>query len=76
MPEKQTFSSLEALRQPTHIDTRHDSEATEVDDTLDPRNWSPWRKGLLFLALMSSSLLADGYVKVSALNTLLTTTVA
>lgn len=26
-----------------------------------PRSWSPWKKRLLFFALMSSSILADGY---------------
>ena len=76
MPEKHTFSSLEALRQQSHNDARHDSEETEVDDTLDPRNWAQWRKGLLFLALMSSSFLADGYENDAALETSLTTIVA
>jgi hypothetical protein len=31
-------------------------------DERNPQNWSQRRKTLLFLALMSSSLLADGYV--------------
>ncbi|KIW21288.1 hypothetical protein PV08_01868 [Exophiala spinifera] len=30
------------------------------DDSQSPQNWSPWKKRLLFLALMSSSILADG----------------
>ena len=34
--------------------------ACPVDDR-DPRSWKPWKKRLLFFALMSSSLLADGY---------------
>jgi MFS family permease len=34
----------------------------EVDpsDTSNPQNWSPWRKRLVFVALMSSSILCDG----------------
>lgn len=31
-------------------------------DSQDPREWSSTRKTLLFVALMSSSLLADGYI--------------
>lgn len=31
-------------------------------DAQNPRNWSSMRKTLLFIALMSSSLLADGSV--------------
>ena len=31
-------------------------------DELDPRNWKPWKKRLVFIALMSSSILCDGYV--------------
>ncbi|KIX94741.1 uncharacterized protein Z520_09431 [Fonsecaea multimorphosa CBS 102226] len=30
------------------------------DDSQSPQNWSPWKKRLVFLALMSSSILADG----------------
>lgn len=38
-------------------------QCKEVDsmDSPNPQDWSPTRKTLLFLALMSSSLLADGY---------------
>lgn len=38
--------------------------AKEADtiDAQNPRNWSSMRKTLLFIALMSSSLLADGSV--------------
>ncbi|KAL1981134.1 hypothetical protein VTN96DRAFT_3021 [Rasamsonia emersonii] len=32
----------------------------DLNDTQDPRNWGPVKKGLLFTALISSSLLADG----------------
>lgn len=32
-----------------------------VMDPRNPQNWSSTRKTLLFVALMSSSLLADGY---------------
>ncbi|RMZ83598.1 hypothetical protein DV738_g962, partial [Chaetothyriales sp. CBS 135597] len=35
-------------------------QAADQDDTRNPQNWSPWKKRLVFLALMSSSLLADG----------------
>ena len=31
-------------------------------DELDPQNWKPWKKRLVFIALMSSSILCDGYV--------------
>lgn len=38
-------------------------ETKEVDalDSQNPQNWSSTRKTLLFVSLMSSSLLADGY---------------
>jgi len=29
-------------------------------DERSPQNWSPWKKRMVFLALMSSSILADG----------------
>lgn len=32
----------------------------EVKDPLNPRNWSSARKTMLFVSLMTSSLLADG----------------
>jgi len=35
-------------------------EDTDPNDQRSPQNWSPWKKRLLFLALMSSSILADG----------------
>lgn len=35
---------------------------SDPNDPHDPRNWSAWRKHFVFFALMSSSLLADGYV--------------
>jgi hypothetical protein len=35
-------------------------EGPDPNDSLNPQNWSPWKKRLLFLALMSSSILADG----------------
>jgi hypothetical protein len=34
--------------------------AADPEDVLDPQNWPPVRKRLVFLALMSSSLLCDG----------------
>lgn len=36
-------------------------QGPDPNDLLNPQNWSPWRKRLIFTALMSSSLLADGY---------------
>ncbi|KAL1847765.1 hypothetical protein Plec18170_008426 [Paecilomyces lecythidis] len=39
---------------------RNMSKESDRNDAADPRNWSPWKKGLLFAALMSSSFLADG----------------
>ncbi|KAK2805765.1 hypothetical protein FQN50_006041 [Emmonsiellopsis sp. PD_5] len=47
-PEKETVAS-----------TSSPIETPEYDPA-NPRNWSPLKKGLLFTALMSSSLLADG----------------
>ncbi|KAJ5129166.1 uncharacterized protein N7515_005205 [Penicillium bovifimosum] len=38
----------------------HTDSGVESNDRLDPRNWSSARKTLLFVSLMSSSLLADG----------------
>ncbi len=38
-------------------------EVPDPNDHRNPQNWSPWKKRLLFLALMSSSILADGYVQ-------------
>ncbi|EXJ61901.1 hypothetical protein A1O7_02332 [Cladophialophora yegresii CBS 114405] len=35
-------------------------EGEDAVDSHSPKNWSPWKKRLLFLALMSSSILADG----------------
>jgi hypothetical protein len=36
------------------------SEDYDVNDAKDPKNWSNTKKHLVFLALMSSSVLADG----------------
>ncbi|KAK5189460.1 hypothetical protein LTR96_010136 [Exophiala xenobiotica] len=35
-------------------------EGPDRNDDRNPQNWSPWKKRLIFLALMSSSILADG----------------
>ncbi|PKX92340.1 putative MFS transporter [Aspergillus novofumigatus IBT 16806] len=42
--------------------TKVESHVTEIDDEdgRDPRKWSPRKKLLVFVALMSSSILADG----------------
>lgn len=37
-------------------------------DMANPRNWSTTKKRLLFAALISSSLLADGYVEASGVD--------
>ncbi|KAL4866614.1 hypothetical protein BDV12DRAFT_210348 [Aspergillus spectabilis] len=34
--------------------------AADEDESRNPRRWSPWKKRLLFISLMSSSILADG----------------
>jgi hypothetical protein len=39
-----------------------DSNSNVERDPLNPRNWSSSRKTMLFVSLMTSSLLADGYV--------------
>lgn len=46
--------------------TKVESHVSEVldEDGRDPRKWSPRKKLLVFIALMSSSILADGYVAV------------
>lgn len=38
----------------------HVLEASDLNDALDPQNWTAWRKRMVFLALMSSSILCDG----------------
>jgi hypothetical protein len=43
----------------------HGIEGPNAVDKENPRNWSPAKKRLLFAALISSSLLADGYVRTS-----------
>ncbi len=43
-------------------------EGPDENDDRNPQNWSPWKKRLVFLALMSSSILADGYVDISSLG--------
>lgn len=46
---------------PSPAQSHHDPEKTVVAmESQHPRNWSSTRKTLLFTALMSSSLLADG----------------
>ncbi|KAJ6089301.1 hypothetical protein N7467_004517 [Penicillium canescens] len=41
-------------------ETRDFKDESESRDSLNPRNWSSTRKTLLFISLMTSSLLADG----------------
>ena len=35
-------------------------EGPDPSDSLNPQNWSPWTKRMLFFVLMSSSILTDG----------------
>lgn len=42
-------------------DHGNDSAAEDNEGHLNPRNWSVWKKRLVFSSLMSSSILADGY---------------
>lgn len=53
-------SKAEALIHERRYDEDHPSVAE--DEAANPRNWSAWKKRLVFLSLMSSSILADGYV--------------
>ena len=42
-------------------DSNESSIVEEPDrDERNPQNWSPWKKRIVFLTLMSSSILADG----------------
>lgn len=41
-------------------DERVSTEEPDCRDQTDPRNWSSRKKALVFIALMSSSILADG----------------
>lgn len=45
-----------------------DRPSREDIDENDPRNWNPWKKRMVFLALMSSSILADGHVNTLSLT--------
>lgn len=64
--EKPTFSEKNLHPEGTIVALSNDHgepsvlEGPDPSDPLNPQNWSPWRKRLLFLALMSSSILADG----------------
>jgi hypothetical protein len=40
----------------------HELKNADPSDMKNPRNWSRTRKTMLFVSLMGSSLLADGYV--------------
>jgi hypothetical protein len=42
------------------FDDRHVLDRVESTDDRNPQNWSARKKRLLFLALMSSSILCDG----------------
>jgi hypothetical protein len=47
------------------------TSSSENEESRSPRNWSPWKKRLLFCSLMSSSILCDGCVPILALPLLL-----
>jgi hypothetical protein len=60
-----THEMDEASPSPSHSTQGFKSTGadSEMDnDVANPRNWTQGRKTLLFLSLMTSSLLADGYV--------------
>jgi hypothetical protein len=46
----------------THDLKSADADSETATDVMNPRNWTQRRKTLLFVSLMTSSLLADGYV--------------
>jgi hypothetical protein len=54
--EKKAASETVELHPPPAIEVTVDPA-----DTLDPKNWPVLKKRLVFLALMSSSILCDGY---------------
>ncbi|KAJ5761842.1 uncharacterized protein N7511_005224 [Penicillium nucicola] len=54
MREMENATSLQSL------EARDLKDESESKDPLNPRNWSSSRKTLLFISLMTSSLLADG----------------
>ena len=56
------LSETSAPASPSQSYETHESKILETMDFRDPKSWSSGRKTLLFMALMSSSLLADGYV--------------
>lgn len=39
---------------------RHVLDRPDPEDGANPQNWPPWKKRVLFFALMSSSILCDG----------------
>lgn len=55
--EKSMGELSKPSRRPSIVETFADPA-----DELDPQNWKPWKKRLVFIALMSSSILCDGYV--------------
>lgn len=66
MEKPSLMDALRELDEEASLPRSQDSETREtkeVDalDSQNPQNWSSSRKTLLFVSLMSSSLLADGY---------------
>lgn len=61
--ETKTFDNAQpvpAMQEEHEHGPPHLLKERDLNDTQDPQNWSPVKKGLVFTALISSSLLADG----------------
>lgn len=61
MEKPLTMADLREMDEDTSLS--HSSDMHQSKEVMDshPRDWSSTRKTLLFVSLMSSSLLADGY---------------
>lgn len=66
MEKSEARGSVLALSNDRHEPTV--LEGPDLNDTRNPQNWSPWTKRAVFLALMSSSILADGYANYTLLE--------
>ena len=64
MPESKAFDVEKAVAENGNNQRRQSVVEVVADpnDDLDPQNWKPWKKRLVFIALMSSSILCDGYL--------------
>ncbi|KAL2871901.1 putative MFS transporter [Aspergillus lucknowensis] len=59
-PESATLQEKTSEMQTVEIPSLSTLTSEASEESRNPRNWSPWKKRLLFIALMSSSILADG----------------